>query len=162
MSVDMSRLTLILSVLDALDAKSFLEIGTGPGDVHNVVRVDRKVGVDPFNVCADTVLKMTSDEFFAQNKDKFDLIFIDGDHSAEQSSKDFYNAVEALNECGVILMHDIDQLDDPRNRGEVYITWQKIKNDERFETTELFMATDEDYIGMVRIKPRVNGALKMD
>lgn len=145
---------LILSILGELEAKSFLEIGVAEGDVHRRINLENKVGVDPFEVCCPTVLKMTSDEFFQQNEDRFDVIFIDGDHSFEQSRKDFYNSVEALNNYGVILMHDIDQLDAPEARGEVYLTWQEIEQDQRFETHKIYISQDRDYIGMVKIKPR--------
>ena len=49
---------------------------------------------------------MTSDAFFAQNKERFDCIFIDGLHTFEQSLKDFYNAWEVLNKGGAVVFHD--------------------------------------------------------
>ena len=49
---------------------------------------------------------MTSDEFFSQNKETFDLIFIDGLHIHEQVLKDIDNSLNVLNENGVILLHD--------------------------------------------------------
>ena len=150
-----NRAGLILGLLDALEAKSFLEIGVAKGDVHRVVEVENKVGVDPYPMCnEETVLEMLSDEFFRQNAQRFDLIFIDGDHSFEQSRRDFYNSAEVLNDHGVILMHDIDQLDNPECRGDVYLTWQEIEQDSRFETERIYITEDRDYIGMVKIKPR--------
>lgn len=51
-----------------------------------------------------------SDKFFAGegilNGDPFDVIFIDGDHSATQSWCDFFNALHLLSDNGVIAMHD--------------------------------------------------------
>ena len=49
---------------------------------------------------------MTSDEFFKNNKDQFDLIFIDGLHHYNQVKKDIINSVEVLKDGGIILMHD--------------------------------------------------------
>jgi glycosyltransferase involved in cell wall biosynthesis len=49
---------------------------------------------------------MTSDEFFNQNKEVFDIIFIDGDHSFEQSLADLNNSIKALRVGGFIVMHD--------------------------------------------------------
>ena len=49
---------------------------------------------------------MTSDEFFKNNNDTFDLIFIDGLHQYDQVKKDVYNALKFLNKNGVILLHD--------------------------------------------------------
>jgi len=49
----------------------------------------------------------TTDEFFAQNKKTYDCIFIDADHSYEGVKKDFENALEVLNENGILIFHDI-------------------------------------------------------
>lgn len=61
--------------------------------------------------------KATSDEFFGHQKymdrhfglspeDKWDIIFIDGDHRAEQVYKDIENSLKYLSPGGVIVMHD--------------------------------------------------------
>ena len=39
---------------------------------------------------------MTSDTFFKNNKDKFDVIFLDGLHTYEQTIKDINNAIKAF------------------------------------------------------------------
>jgi hypothetical protein len=53
---------------------------------------------------------MTSDAFFEQGGPsdglKYDVIFIDGLHTAEQVTKDVRNAVLHLKPRGVIVMHD--------------------------------------------------------
>jgi predicted O-methyltransferase YrrM len=51
----------------------------------------------------------TTDNYFDSIKNsnlKFDLIFIDADHSYEQSLKDFLNAKKYIIEDGFILLHD--------------------------------------------------------
>ena len=48
----------------------------------------------------------TSDEFFKQNKNNFDCIFIDGLHTYKQVKNDILNSIKFLNEDGVILVHD--------------------------------------------------------
>lgn len=50
--------------------------------------------------------KMTSDEFFKINSDKFDLIFVDGDHSAKQVYKDINNSWNILNKGGCLILDD--------------------------------------------------------
>ena len=47
-----------------------------------------------------------SDKFFASNNKKFDIIFIDGDHTYAGAKRDFDNAVKCLNQGGIILIHD--------------------------------------------------------
>ena len=49
----------------------------------------------------------TTDDFFKVNKNKYDCIFIDADHSYEGVKKDFENALEVLNENGILIFHDI-------------------------------------------------------
>jgi formylmethanofuran dehydrogenase subunit A len=62
---------------------------------------------------------MTSDEFFTQNTQKFDIIFIDGLHLDYQVTKDIDNAIEALNPNGSIVLHDCYPLNEFAQR-EVY------------------------------------------
>jgi predicted O-methyltransferase YrrM len=50
---------------------------------------------------------MTSDDFFRINKDKFDVIFIDGLHTYQQVRKDIINSMKCLNPGGWIAMHDM-------------------------------------------------------
>jgi predicted O-methyltransferase YrrM len=63
--------------------------------------------------------QMTTDEFFAQNKEKFDLIFIDASHKFDQVKVDFENSVNALEEMGIIILHDTDP-------AEEYMTIDKL------------------------------------
>jgi predicted O-methyltransferase YrrM len=51
-------------------------------------------------------IKCLSDEFFIHNKDKFDVIYIDGYHKASQVYKDFQNAWNILKIDGVIIFDD--------------------------------------------------------
>jgi predicted O-methyltransferase YrrM len=51
--------------------------------------------------------KMTSDEYFAgENSLDFDFIYIDGDHTAEQVSKDAENAWKLLKAGGIMAFDD--------------------------------------------------------
>jgi hypothetical protein len=50
---------------------------------------------------------MSSDDYFRLNRSKtFDVIFLDGDHSFEQISKDFENALRLLSREGTVVLHD--------------------------------------------------------
>ena len=51
--------------------------------------------------------RTTSDEFFARNRQKFDVIFIDGLHTYEQVRKDVVNALEFVKEGTWVSLHDI-------------------------------------------------------
>jgi len=53
-----------------------------------------------------TEKKMTSDKFFESNEMMFDFIYIDGDHSYEQASKDLKNSLSALKIGGLCIVDD--------------------------------------------------------
>jgi hypothetical protein len=53
-----------------------------------------------------TKVKSTSDEFFAKNKDTFDFIYVDGDHTAYGVMKDAVNAYECLSVGGILAFDD--------------------------------------------------------
>ena len=50
--------------------------------------------------------KSTSDEYFTNNNEKFDLIYIDGWHEAPQVYKDINNSWDRLNLNGIIICDD--------------------------------------------------------
>ena len=100
--------------------EKYLEIGVQDvrQNFENIV-CTLKLGVDPnYSYVShegnDVVLMMTSDEFFENPPhslafdwiSEFDLIFIDGLHTAEQVRKDFENALKILSPKGFIVMHD--------------------------------------------------------
>lgn len=51
-------------------------------------------------------VKSTSDEFFSQNKDTYDFIYIDGDHTALGTLCDGINAYDCLKPGGIIAFDD--------------------------------------------------------
>ena len=98
-----SRFDLINSLIKSQGYKTYLEIGCRSDACFSQVTVEHKVGVDP---ASGGTHRMTSDAFFAQNKETFDIIFIDGLHLYEQVIKDINNSVRFLNDGGTIVMHD--------------------------------------------------------
>ncbi len=100
-----TRIDIINSFMDQRGYKSYLEIGVQKGKSFSEVRCKNKVGVDPDPESAATI-KKTSDDFFKENKKKFDVIFIDGLHESHQVIKDIENSLLILNDGGVIVMHD--------------------------------------------------------
>ena len=109
----MNRTTIINYLIAKSKAKSYLEIGVWNGHNFDNIVCAKRLGVDP----APETLKnpelckvMTSDEFFAQNTERFDVIFIDGLHHADQVLKDLTNATKCLNQNGYIVCHDMNPL----------------------------------------------------
>ena len=87
---------------------SYLEIGVQyPKNNFNKINCEFKVGVDPDVKDCDSVYEGTSDEYFAGYPDRsYDLIFIDGLHTADQVKRDFENSLRCLNDNGFIVIHD--------------------------------------------------------
>jgi hypothetical protein len=102
-----NRVSLIFKAISMfpIDSK-YLEIGCFNDEVFNSIPLSssQKVGVDPQKGGTNRV---TSDEFFKFNKDRFDVIFIDGLHHYSQVRRDILNSLEHLNENGIILIHDM-------------------------------------------------------
>ena len=98
-----NRITIIQNIIDRNKFNSYLEIGCYNDDCFSKINVTKKVGVDPL---VGGNVRMSSDDFFNINKEKFDCIFIDGLHTYEQVKKDINNSLKYVNDNGVILVHD--------------------------------------------------------
>ena len=98
-----SRIEIIQNIINREKYKSYLEIGCDNDENFSQVLIQNKIGIDPLK---GGTLRMTSDEFFKNNKKNFDIIFLDGLHTYEQTIKDIDNSLNFLNEKGVILIHD--------------------------------------------------------
>ena len=101
----MTRWEILHAFIAARGYTSFLEIGTDRGETFRRITCPGKVSVDPDPTTQATFL-MTSDEFFAQNHDRFDVIFIDGLPEKWQALRDALSAIQHVTHNGVILMHD--------------------------------------------------------
>lgn len=99
-----SRLDLINLAISKVGAKKYLEIGCFKDKIFSKIHVTYKIGVDPER---GGNCRMTSDEFFKQNSEKFDVIFIDGLHHYDQVSRDVENSLRALSKNGIIILHDM-------------------------------------------------------
>jgi SAM-dependent methyltransferase len=127
-----TRTDVLNKLIDTYGYVDYLEIGTQTREQNfNKIKAKNKLCVDPDNN-AKPDFRGTSDDFFKQNKKTFDLIFIDGLHTAEQSMKDFQNAIDCLNEGGAIVFHDTypDNLEytKPIWCGDVYKTIIELKH----------------------------------
>lgn len=102
--------------LNHLDT-TYLEIGVrNPEDNFLLVNSNKKYSVDPgIDFEKNRVdFKMTSDEFFGKlsaneilsENIKFDVIFIDGLHLADQVDRDIENSIKYVKDDGFIVLHD--------------------------------------------------------
>lgn len=113
------RTTIINYLLTSLNKNetNYLEIGVRiPEENFNKIIAKNKYSVDPGVEFEENPVdfKVTSDVFFQQLKEgkildntiKFDVIFIDGLHLAEQVERDIANGLIFLNPGGFIVLHD--------------------------------------------------------
>tara|TARA_B100000900_G_C20595580_1_gene723270 strand:+ start:3143 stop:3799 length:657 start_codon:yes stop_codon:yes gene_type:complete len=110
--MEIPRSTLINYLFQKYSLKNphYLEIGVWQGKTFKNVNSNNKDGVDPGQYCECKYVnyKMTSDDFFINNKEKkYDFIFIDGLHTAFQVAKDIKNSLEHLNDGGIIMLDDV-------------------------------------------------------
>lgn len=99
-----------------LGAKEYLEVGVDEGRTFARIAVERRTGVDPhfkFDVSAvandSTRLEQcTSDQFFSAlaPAHKYDLVFLDGLHTFEQTYRDFCSAIIHTHTQSAILIDD--------------------------------------------------------
>ncbi len=98
-----SRIDIIQNIIEVKKYKHYLEIGCDKDENFSKIKIEKKTGVDPLR---GGTLRMTSDQFFLQNDKKYDLVFLDGLHTYEQTIKDIKNSVNCLNPNGIIIIHD--------------------------------------------------------
>ena len=158
------RWDLIEYLINKYEYSDYLEIGCDQDQLFSKVRIKNKTGVDP--VSGGNIRK-TSDEFFRENKNKFDIIFIDGLHIYNQVKKDILNSISCLKEEGIVLVHDCmpDSLSKqavPRYRmswnGDV---WKAIVDLRQNENLEIYTCKIDQGIGVIK-KKRNSSILKLE
>jgi hypothetical protein len=108
----MLRSDLINRIIEVDDLKNpqYLEIGVHHGVTFSRINSSNKDGVDPGQYCDCPLVnyKITSDDFFANHiNKKYDIVFIDGLHTAFQVSKDIHNTIKNINNGGWIIIDDV-------------------------------------------------------
>jgi hypothetical protein len=104
-----NRIELIKFCAEKYNVKSYLELGVHLGECFDQIDVPFKIGVDIKEGSSRGISPCTTDEFFAQNKEKFDLIFVDSDHRHAQAYKDITNALQCLkSETSLVVCHDMN------------------------------------------------------
>lgn len=97
-------------------SQEYLEIGVRKGKTLSSVDCARRTGVEPAPQFDTNVIPRnteiffgTSDEFFQQlpGSSEFDLVFIDGLHTFEQTSRDITNTLRCLSDGGIVVVDDV-------------------------------------------------------
>lgn len=117
----MSRADVVQGILSLYDNPAYLEVGVSKGVTFHSIEATRKVAVDPrFRFKARqlesegsnaTYHEVTSDTYFGEianpAADRFDVIYLDGLHTLEQTLRDFTNSLTFLSASGVIVVDDV-------------------------------------------------------
>jgi GT2 family glycosyltransferase len=146
------RWDVLNAVVERIGATRYLEIGVNNGECLTKVNVYERWGVDPnangLGVTApDLVIPRTSQVFFEKIapylQQRFDLIFLDGDHRAELVYDEIQAAKKLLSPRGVICLHDCNPHSEEMQEvplrsghlwtGDVWKTVARIRNEAEFE-----------------------------
>jgi SAM-dependent methyltransferase len=98
------RTTVVNKLISMDGSDNYLEIGCAENLLFDTVAAAHKVGVDP---AQGGTHRMTSDAFFAANRERFDVVFIDGLHVYDQVRRDVANALGVVRPGGWIALHDM-------------------------------------------------------
>jgi len=152
----MYRYEIINRLIKQNNYESYLEIGVWTGDCFRQVNCKHKKGVDPMAVTS-VAYRMESDEYFENNTEKFDIIFVDGLHTKEQAYRDVINGLERLKEGGTILMHDcypeteksqkVPRESDVWN-GDVWKSFVKIRQER--DDLEMYVINTDHGVGVIQ------------
>lgn len=150
------RFEIINNIIKYRKYNSYLEIGCFKNETFNAIKIKNKIGVDPFS---GGTIRKTSDDFFKENQNYFDICFIDGLHHYKQVKKDILNCANFLNKNGVILVHDClperirDQMV-PRSHehwnGDVWKAIVEIRTLDNFDT---YTCLADEGIGIIFKRP---------
>ncbi len=122
-------------IFSYLRPENYLELGVRDGKNFSTLaqHCQRAVGVDivppPFQLAPNMAYHTTTTDSYFFNimpDEMFDAVFIDADHSHEQSLKDFLNVKDRVIEDGFIFFHDTYPYDElmfnPNLCNDVYKT----------------------------------------
>lgn len=155
-----TRTDLLNFLAEKYKLKRYLEIGVQVPELNfDKIKCKYKVSVDP-DPSARATFCMTSDVFFSDDVpncivdddgfmlQEYDLIFIDGLHTAEQVQKDFENALKVISPNGFIILHDCNPLKEehtivPRPaktghwNGDVYKFACRLRHSNNYRTVDI-------------------------
>lgn len=110
---EIKRYDIINYLIEKYKLINYLEIGVFKGENIRKIKAPHKDGVDPGSegyTPPEVNYPMTSDDFFNLLKDhdeiKYDIIFVDGLHHADQVEKDIKNSLNHIIKGGFIVLHD--------------------------------------------------------
>jgi hypothetical protein len=155
-----ARWDLINHCIDKFGYKRYLEIGCAHDQCFNNVRCDVKVGVDP---ARGGTHRMTSDAYFAQCDEEFDIVFIDGLHIRDQVMRDVENSLMHLSHDGTIVIHDCIPVNEiqqrvPNERGGPWTgdVWRAALELRRRDDIDMAVGLFDAGVGVIKVRKNTN------
>jgi SAM-dependent methyltransferase len=105
----MNRVQLINKFINERGFSRYLELGVYDKSTFNQITASNKTSVD---LIFDADYRMSTEDFFSINSEKFDLIFIDANHCEKYVTHDIKECLNILNKNGVIICHDVNPPDE--------------------------------------------------
>ena len=114
----MERYKVCQGCLDLFEQPRYLEIGVHGGDTFHLIRAKEKIAVDPifhFDI-EEAIQRDRSSLYYAVDSDRyfqesatgvFDVIFIDGLHTFEQTLSDLLNTLMFIRADSIIIIDDV-------------------------------------------------------
>lgn len=164
----MRRNQVINFLIKKCQYSKYLEIGVAEGQHLESIKCELKDSVDPYiknsfitSNDGPAKYKITSDDFFATIAPtlsyKYDIIFIDGLHEAQQVDKDIQNSLEYLNKNGSIVLHDCNPVTELSQRvprasahwnGDVWKSYVKLRMTR--SDLEMYVVDTDQGCGVIR------------
>jgi hypothetical protein len=132
--------------------ESYLELGIYQMVTFNSINCAKKTSVDLDHDCD---YKMSTDDFFEINENKFDIIFIDANHTEPFLTRDIINSLKCLNEGGVIICHDVNPPDEHSQKDENNLYQTAWKAFVKFRLTSTYLTysfPDDCGLGIIDTK----------
>lgn len=107
---------------------NYLELGLNCGTNFASLLIENKKSVDVKYYQLPPTYLMSTDQFFDQNNDKFDLIYIDADHEYSQVIKDYNNSIDCIVEDGIVFLHDLYPPNEEHTQPQLCYNSYKILN----------------------------------
>ncbi|MEA5411770.1 class I SAM-dependent methyltransferase [Synechococcus sp. BA-120 BA3] len=112
----------VTKLVDILSARTYLEVGVFEGITFNDIRIEKKVAVDPlfrFDTSMHSIVDQVefvqkpSDQYFLDlaSSLKFDIVFLDGLHTYQQTLRDLLNTIAHCHDKSVIIIDDVWPVD---------------------------------------------------
>lgn len=162
---------IIANIVDACEFETFLELGVDTGyttknvldiatNIKKVYCVDLRSDniiihkSDRYDII-DYHFNTSTDEFFNKKiVNQIDCVFVDADHSYEQSRIDFINSFNILIDDGIIFLHDTyppnEMMTSPDRNGDTYKLYVELSGPEWNDKIDIINLPIYDGLTIIR------------